>query len=400
VGDRVNWVDLLLVLLAVLLAWTGWRHGLISGVLSFVGFVAGALLGILVAPHVVAWLGLSGLPGLAVVLVVILLLAGAGNAVLVVLGSLVRNRLVWRPVRLLDSVGGALFGVLSLAVVAWLLASALVVLPEVAISRQVRSSAVLGVIDDSVPEQARTWVSDLGHLLDDSGLPRVFAGLGAEPVVPVAEPDPALLKDPAVRAAWDSLVKVEGIAPECGTRVDGSGFVYAPERVMTNAHVVAGTERLMVSLRGTGEQYPARVVYLDPELDVAVLAVPGLGATPLDFAGAARSGTPGVVVGFPSGGPLAAVPARVRAQIAARGKDIYGRGDVTRQVYSLRAQIRPGNSGGPLLSSDGQVYGVVFAAGVDDPDTGYALTAAQVEDAAEAGRDATAELLTGSCRTR
>lgn len=396
----MNWVDLVLLVLAVVLAWTGWRQGLVGGVLSFLGFVAGALLGILVAPHVLEWLGLTGPAGLAVVLLVILLLAGAGNAVLVTVGTLVRDRLHWRPVRILDSVGGALFGVLSLAVVAWLLASALVVLPEVGISRQVRSSTVLGVIDDSVPEQARTWVSDLGHLLDDSGLPRVFAGLGAEPVVPVAEPDPQLLRDPAVRAAWNSLVKVEGIAPECGTRVDGSGFVVAPERVMTNAHVVAGTNRLAVSLRGTGDQLPAQVVYLDPELDVAVLAVPGLQATPLAFAGPARSGTPAVVAGFPSGGPLTAVPARVRAQVAARGKDIYGRGDVTRQVYSLRAQIRPGNSGGPLLSSDGRVYGVVFAAGVDDPETGYALTAAQVQDAARVGGSTSAAVPTGSCRTR
>ena len=228
----------------------------------------------------------------------------------------------------------------------------------------------------------------------------MFSGLGAEPIVPVDEPDPALLKDPAVRRAWNSLVKVEGLAPECGTQVDGSGFVFAPERVMTNAHVVAGTERLDVRVRGTGQVYQASVVYLDPELDVAVLRVPGLQASALPFAGPARSGTPGVVAGFPGGGPLQAVPARVRALLTAQGKDIYGKGDVLRQVYSLRAQVRPGNSGGPLLSRDGEALGVVFAAGIDDPDTGYALTAGQVQAAAAAGTNATTALLTGSCRTR
>ncbi len=396
----MNAVDLVLLVLAVPLAWTGWRQGLVSGVLSFVGFVGGGLVGVLVAPQVLQWWGLTGLAGLAVTIVITLLLAGAGNAVLVAVGHLIRTRLTWRPVRALDSVGGALFAVATLAVVAWLLASALVVLPDTGLARQARSSALLGTIDQHVPDQARTWVSDLGHLLDEGGFPRVFSGLGAEPVVPVEEPDEELLAMPAVRRAWNSLIQIDGIAPECGTRVDGSGFVYAPGRVMTNAHVVAGTEQLSLRIRGTGPEYEGRVVYTDPELDVAVIAVDDLPATALPFAGPARSGTPGVVAGFPGGGPLEAVPARVRARITAEGKDIYGQGDVTREVYSLRAEVRPGNSGGPLLSRTGEVYGVVFAASVDDPDTGYALTAAQVQEAADAGRAADVAVGTGSCRTR
>jgi S1-C subfamily serine protease len=394
-----NVVDLLLLIMAVLVAWSGWRHGLISGVLSFVGFVAGALVGILLAPTVLSWLGVSGVVGLAVTMAVTLLLAGVGNAALVTLGNLARSKLVLRPLRAIDSAGGALFGVASLAVVSWLLASALVALPDGGVATLVRGSTVLGTIDNSVPDRARTWVSDLGHLLDDSGLPRVFSGLGAEPIVPVAAPDPALLEVKAVRRSWNSLVQVEGLAPECGALVDGSGFVYAPGRVMTNAHVVAGTRRLEVKIRGTGRAYPATVVYLDPDVDVAVLSVPELSAPALPFADNARSGTPAVVAGFPGGGPLTAVPARVRATITAQGKDIYGTGDVVREVYSLRADVRPGNSGGPLLSEDGEVYGVVFAAGIDDPDTGYALTAAQVRDAAVSGRLADKSVATGSCRT-
>ena len=399
-SGSLNGVDLVLLASAVPLAWVGWRHGLVSGVLSFIGFAAGGILGVLVTPHVLSWLGLTGLVGLVVAIVVTLLLAGVGNALLVTIGRVVRGRIVWRPVRLIDSVGGALFALLSFAVAAWLVASALVVLPDVGLVRQVRGSTVLGAIDGTVPEQARTWVSDLGHLLDGSGFPRVFAGIGAEPIVPVAEPDPAVLQIPAVRKAAGSLVRVEGIAPACGTRVDGSGFVYGPGRVMTNAHVVAGTDRLTVSVRGTGEELHAQVVLLDPDLDIAVLAVPELRAPALRFAGPVRSGTSAVVAGFPGGGPLSAVPARVRAMLVAQGKDIYGRGDVSREVYSLRAEVRPGNSGGPLLGADGQVLGMVFAAGVDDPDTGYALTARQVADAAREGLTAQRALLPGSCRTR
>jgi hypothetical protein len=396
----LNVVDLVLLAMAVLVAWSGWRHGLVSGVLSFVGFVAGAFAGILVAPHVLGWLGVTGVLGLAITVVVALVLAGLGNAALVTVGNLARSKLVARPLRALDSVGGALFGLASLAVVSWLLASALVVLPEGGVATLVRGSTVLGTIDNSVPERARTWVSDLGHLLDDSGLPRVFSGIGAEPIVPVAAPDPALLEDKAVRQARNSLVRIEGLALDCGTLVDGSGFVYAPGKVMTNAHVVAGTGRLEVKVRGTGRSYAAKVVYLDPDIDVAVLDVPGLTSAPLSFDHGARSGTPAVVAGFPGGGPMSVVPARVRARITAQGKDIYGKGDVTREVFSLRADVRPGNSGGPLLAQDGAVYGVVFAAGIDDPDTGYALTADQVAAAASAGRAATAAVATGSCQTR
>jgi S1-C subfamily serine protease len=398
----LNAVDIVLVVLAVVAAWSGWRQGLIGGVMSFIGFVVGAVTGVLLAPRLLAQVGVSGVLGLALSVLAALVLAGLCSSLLVTLGRLVRRRLRWRPLQTFDSVGGAVFAVASLAVISWLLASALVLLPAGGLVTEVRSSRVLGAIDESVPPQARTWVSDLGHLLDASGdLPRVFAGLGAEPIVPIAAPDPGVVDDPAVLAARGSLVKVEGVALQCGTQVDGSGFVFAPGRVMTNAHVVAGTVQEKVRVSGVGTAYSATVVYFDPQVDVAVLAVPGLTAPALPFAGVpARTGGSAVVAGFPGGGRLQEVPARVRAVIQARGTDIFGRGDAFRSVYSLRAQVRPGNSGGPLLSPSGTVLGVVFAASVTDPQTGYALTAAQVADAAAAGRVATAAVPVGSCHTR
>jgi S1-C subfamily serine protease len=394
----VNALDYLLLVVAALAALAGWRQGLISGVLSFAGFLAGALAGALVAPLVLR--GMSG--AVAVLLAVVIVIAGAGigNALASVLGAWIRGRVTWQPARLVDSAGGSMFSILAVSLVLWMVASAVLVVPLGVVSTQVRGSAVLGQIDRVLPDAPRDWVSGLRSALDSTGLPQAFSGFGLDPVLPVAEPDPALLADPAVRRAWGSLVKVEGIARACGTVVDGSGFVYAQDRVMTNAHVVAGVDEPSVLVRGAGTPFRAWVVYLDPDLDIAVLAVPGLNAPALTFAGPASRGDAVVVAGFPGGGTLTATPARIRGTLNARGTDIYGHGSVTREVYSVRGAIRPGNSGGPLLSADGHVDGVVFATSVEDPDTGYALTAAQVMPAARRGGQSIDTVDTGSCATR
>ena len=394
----MNVLDAILVALALVAGWGGWRQGLVSGVLSFAGFLGGALVGAVIAPRLLG--DVTGLVGLALAVGIVVVAAGIGNGIAGLLGTWIRDRVTWRPARFVDSAGGSMFSILTVAVLAWVVASAVVVVPLGAVSTQVRGSLVLGEIDRVLPDPTRDWVSGLRSALDSTGLPQAFSGFTVDPDLPVDAPDPALLKDPAVRRAWGSLVKVEGIADECGTQVDGSGFVFARDRVMTNAHVVAGVDDPEVRVRGTGKSWPARVVYLDPLLDVAVLAVPGLDAPVLTFAGTARRGDAAVIAGFPGGGPLMATPARIRGLISARGTDIYGKGKVTREVYAVRGMIRPGNSGGPLLAPDGTVDGVVFATALDDPDTGYALTARAVSAAARDGATATRPVATGSCATR
>jgi S1-C subfamily serine protease len=166
---------------------------------------------------------------------------------------------------------------------------------------------------------------------------------------------------------------------------------------MTNAHVVAGSNRVRVLLVGRGAPLEATVVFLDPRTDVAVLAVKGLDAPALTFDATAVRGDDAVVAGFPQDGPLAAGPARIRSVLVAVGHDIYGEPGARREVYSLRASVREGNSGGPLLAPDGKVLGVVFAASVDNPQTGYALTAKAVKPALAAGRTASAPVATGAC---
>jgi S1-C subfamily serine protease len=247
-----------------------------------------------------------------------------------------------------------------------------------------------------MPTDARTWFGSFRRLLDQDGLPEVFGGIGPDSVTPVAPPDPKLAHSHAVRVAEPDVVKVTGVAPECSRQLEGSGFAFAPDRVMTNAHVVAGVSSPTVQTTG-GRPLSATVVLYDPQRDVAVLDVPGLGGTPLQFSSPIRRGDNAVVVGYPENGPFDAVAARVRTVQNARGPDIYQDRQVTRQIYALYATVRPGNSGGPLLTLGGRVAGVVFAAAVDNAHTGYALTAGEVAGDAHQGASATGRVSTQGC---
>jgi S1-C subfamily serine protease len=186
---------------------------------------------------------------------------------------------------------------------------------------------------------------------------------------------------------------VEGVAGTQGR--EGSGFVYARERVMTNAHVVAGIDEPTVRVGGVGRAYEATVVLFDPEKDVAVLRVPGLRAPVLRFDDEAARGDAAVVAGYPQDGGLDLQAATVANRVRATGQNIYNDGTVTREVYSIRSTVRPGNSGGPLLTTEGRVFGVVFARSTSDAETGYVLTAEEVSGDAERAARATAPVDTG-----
>lgn len=193
----------------------------------------------------------------------------------------------------------------------------------------------------------------------------------------VAPPDPNVANNPAVTAAQASVVRVHGIAHSCRKRLEGTGFVVGPKRVMTTAHGVAGTDEVSVEVGGT--KYNGQVVSFDPNMDISILAVPDLPTAPLMFSEApAVSGADAAALGFPHGGPYEAKPVRVREVIKLQGPDIFRTGTVTREVYALRGAVQQGNSGGPLIDLDGRVRGVVFGAAQDDPDTSFALTAKEV----------------------
>lgn len=388
-------LDLVLVFAMVVFAISGYRQGMLVGLLSFLGFLGGGALGAYIAPHIATVT--SGERAQALVAVaVVFAVASIGQLLTTVLGTALRNRLHWRPARLVDSIAGAAVSVVSVLLVAWLVGTAVARSSSFAgLSKQVRHSVVLQQVDKVMPDVARNSFAAFRRLLDQNNFPQVFGGLAQPESAPVPPPDPAVLNSEGLKAARSRVLKVRGDAV-CNKRLEGTAFVYAKERVMTNAHVVAGVRKPKVYFED-GRSLAAKVVVYDPRRDVAVLYVPGLTLAPLSFDGDADRGASAVVAGYPGDGPFTAVAARVRGTERARGFDIYQRSQVTREIYALRAKVRPGNSGGPLLTPNGDVYGVVFAAAVDDPDTGYALTAKEVRSDAQAGASATTAVSSGGC---
>ncbi len=314
------------------------------------------------------------------------------------LGAVLRNRVTGNNARAVDAAGGAVVSVVSLLVVAWFIGSAVSNSPFSALRTQVANSEVLHGVDDVMPDAIDGWFASFRGFVAKTEFPQVFGGLGGESLVNVPPPDTSVLTTPELRAARRSIVKIVGTAPSCQRKIEGSGFVYAPERVMTNAHVVAGVRGGPTVYVIGGANYRARVVVYDPRRDIAVLQVPGLSQRPLPFNPSAKSRDNSVVAGYPRGHPgFVAVAARIRTRQFAKGPDIYHAGQVKREIYAIRGIVEPGNSGGPLLASDGSVYGVIFAAALDDKETGYALTASEVAPDATAGINAGNAVSTQAC---
>jgi S1-C subfamily serine protease len=396
-GVRADLLDLALVVIAAAFAVSGYRQGFIVGTLSFVGFVGGAVLAAEFGPAISR--AIVGGQTQQDVVAVILLVSGAilGQFVASSIGTAMRQTMTGRSSTTLDAIGGSAVSVLSMLLIAWAIGSVLTASPFSAVVQQVNNSAVLGTMDRIMPTPAKTMFSEFRRMLASGPFPQVFSGIGAAHLFTVQAPDAAVLHSPGYLAARSRILKVQGTATGCDRSIEGSGFVYAPHHVLTNAHVVAGVNRGPVVSTPDGTTYPASVVFYDPQVDVAVLYVPRLTMTPLRFAGQAQNGANAIVAGYPLDHPFTAVPARIGGTQRAVGPDIYQTGQVDRQIYEIRATVEPGNSGGPLLSPAGTVYGVVFAAAVGASDTGFALTSAEVAGDANAGAQQTVPVSTQSC---
>ncbi len=388
-------VDLVLVVLVVVFAVNGYRQGFFIGLLSFVGFFGGAALGLQLGPWLAGFAS-AEVAKVFISLLTVFAVAIAGQALAGWLGARIRESIRNPAGQAVDNLGGALVSVVAVLMVAWLVAAPMGSSALPGLAKAVRNSAILHGLDAVMPNQARVLSQALRHSVDTRGFPDVFGDLDPTHSRPVAPPDPALQGSAVVARSERSVVKILGTAPSCSRRIEGSGFIYAPDHVLTNAHVVAGTTSIVVNQSGT--RRAGRVVEYDPEKDLAVIYVAGMSGPVMDFAGTpAASGADAIVLGYPLDGPYDAQSARIRDVGPIRGPDIYNSATVTRDIYTIRGLVRSGNSGGPLITPDGAVLGVIFAAAADDQQTGYALTAKEAAPVVAAGRTATAATSTGNC---
>ncbi len=389
-------VDLVLIALIIMFGINGYRQGFLIGALSFCGFFGGALVGLQLAPLLVSSMT-SAFARVLVSLSLVFGLALLGQAAAGWAGGRLRGAIANEKGQRVDDVGGVVVSVLALLMVAWMVAAPLAASPLQPLSRSVRNSLILQQVDKVVPDAARLLYDRLQETIAAGDFPKVFGDFTPTPARQVAPPDPALLRSPVVEQVHASVVKVTGTAPSCRRRIEGTGFVYAPQHVMTNAHVVAGTQGA-VTVETVGSSGEGQVVFYDPDRDLAVLYVPRLFAPALPWAEErAKSGDDAIVVGYPLDGPYTPVSARIREVSRVRGPNIYESRDVVREVYTLRTTVLSGNSGGPLLDTEGRVLGVIFAAALDESETGFALTPTEVLPVADAAATLRDPVATGAC---
>ncbi|AKJ13628.1 serine protease [Streptomyces incarnatus] len=386
-------LDLVLVLVILVYAASGYRRGLVAGCVSLAGFVGGAVVGVWVLPWVTGLVERGTAQATALAVVTVLVPAVVGHELAGRLALRLRGELDRGPLRVLDGLGGAAANSVAVLIVAWVAASVLGAAPSQTLNAAIRNSTLLGAVQDAMPDTTPAWFSRATSALTEAGFPQVFNPFENESTARVARPSGDSVTPAATSAAKLSTVKIEGASGNEGR--EGSGFVYAAGHVMTNAHVVAGIDHPSVRVGGVGRSYAARVVLFDPDRDVAVLYVPGLHAPVLRFDTSASRGDSAVVAGYPQDGGLNLQAATVASRVRATGQNIYNDGAVTRDIYSIRSTVRPGNSGGPLLTTSGKVFGVVFARSTSDAETGYALTADEVAGDAHRAATSTTTVDTG-----
>jgi S1-C subfamily serine protease len=362
---RLDWI---IVVFAGLLALFGFRRGFIVAVLSFSGFALGSFIGTRLGPLLLSHGSAS--PYAPAFGLVGALLAGAILASgLEGLGFRLRRILVLPGLGVLDGVLGALLSAALGLAIAWILAAVVV---QTAGTAQLRADI-----------QRSTILRELNQLLPPSGsILNVLASLDplpsiAGPLPDVSPPSAAIARDPGIRAASRSVVRVLGTA--CGLAIEGSGWVAQPGVVVTNAHVVAGEHDTTVEVGGREPELSAYAIAFDPTDDIAVLRVPGLSLPSLALAGTPPAGLGGAILGYPENGPFDARPGRIGTTQRIVTDDAYGHGPVSRLLTPLRGLVRPGNSGGPLVDRHGSVLTTVFASTTGDgPPGGYGVANGKV----------------------
>lgn len=384
-------LDLLLVLLLIAALINGYRSGLFRSVFGIVGLIAGGIAAYFVVPIVGSWVPepewrTPASIGAALLLIFIGLSIGSS------VGSALRSgvrRIKLGPV---DRVLGAVFTAVASALVASMVAMSVSSLGVPFLSPAISSSTVIGGIDRLTPDTVKTFIAQLRSAAVNQGLPRVVdAFSGPAPEIPVFDTD-----NPALTLAEQSVVRITGTAYSCGQSQSGTGFVVSEDRIVTNAHVVAGVTAPVIE-SPSGESLQGEIVYFDSVNDLAVIAVDGFSAAPLELTENLASGSLAVADGYPFGGPFVSDPAEVLSVSSLSVADIYGQDPTPRQVYTLASDVQQGESGGPLLNDAGQVAGVIFAKSTDTANVGYALAMEEVAPVANGAAALGAAVSSGTC---
>lgn len=387
----MNILDVLIVLIVASQAARWLHYGFARRVFSLTGFWLGIFIGAWIAPLALRILN-DPLAELLLAIVIVFATATITGTIGKIVGEKSARFLERFRLKKFDVVLGSVFNVIMTLVIIWLFASILSGTPFRELNRQIRGSAVLQTMNNIMPP-APSVLSRITTLINPHSFPQVFVGPEPRPIDPVNSPSSAEVAA-AIDAAGASVVRIESAG--CGGVVFGSGFVAAPNTIVTNAHVIAGIDRpTLVDQNG---RHQAEVMLFDPSLDLAVLRTSDLAGEPLPISDASYPrGTTATVLGYPGGGPLEAVPAGILQSINARGRNIYGRRLVTRPVYALQTTVQSGNSGGPVVLSDGTVIGVVFARSEADPDLGYAIAGSAVREQLERALAADQPVSSGAC---
>ena len=388
----MTWVDLLLALGVLFVALAGWRAGVIATLASFAGFLGGAMLGAWLTPRLLEGREVAGVVAAVVMMAAMLVLGFIGQAVMGVVGRALRDLIDFGPLRVLDQAFGVVVSTLAFLTASWMLLS---VAASVSYTEEaVRASRGYPILDEVLARPGSELIEGARSLLATFDLPSLPFNSATLPQV--AAPADDQLNGAVAEAAEGSVVKVQSTSTRCGASQVGSGVVLANHRVVTNAHVIAGAGRITVRQTGWNRSLVATLVSVDRRNDVAVLYVPDLDAPVLSWASDSSRGTPGAVAGYPGGGRLTVGAARVRGTATVAAEGDAG----TRRVLVFRGLVRPGNSGGALLDTDGDLMGVVFANSSTDDDTGFALTREEVRPALSAGVGTTERVSSGACISR
>lgn len=391
--SAMSLLDIAIVIFIVLALRNGYRRGFSLSSLSYVGLVAGTALGAYIAPFMQRALSLGTNSGPYLALAVLSITALVGYSIGYSLGEPLRIRLMQSAEGgEIDSYGGAAFSAMAVLATSWFLGLAFNRGPIPPVAIAIQNSAILRSVDSLFPRPPG-FLSGVEQIIAAVPYPRVFDAISNPDLPGPVTVDPAVGNNRAVVAAAKEAVKIRSLG--CGGAVYGSGFPVGSNYILSNAHVVAGTHNHRV-LVPDGRSLAAEVVLFDPERDVSILYVPGLNLAPLAQADASR-GTIGATIGYPGGGNETISAAAVRTAVAAVGRDIYGENQVTREIYVLTADIRPGNSGGPMVDANGQVVAVVFANSSSAPSEGYALTNGEVASDIRAGVGRTSPVDTSAC---